>query len=60
MIIVFVTLLTYLIPIGKFQRELIEGRNTVIPGSFQTIPKTSVGFLQMFTAIPLGFKAAMK
>lgn len=60
MIIVFVTLLTYFIPAGEFQRELIDGRNTVIPGSFQTIPKTSVGFLQMFTAIPLGFKAAIE
>ena len=30
MIIVFVTLLTYIIPAGEFKRILIEGRNNVI------------------------------
>ena len=54
MIIVFVTLLTYIIPAGEFKRVLIEGRNRVIPGSYSIIPSTPIGFLQMFKAIPLG------
>ena len=60
MIIVFVTLLTYIIPAGEFKRALIEGRNRVIPGSYSSIPSTPIGFLQMFKAIPLGFKAAIE
>lgn len=57
-IIIFVTILTYLIPAGQFERVLVEGRNRVVPNSFKTIPSTPVGFLDMFKAIPLGFKAA--
>ena len=53
MIIVFVTLLTYILPAGEFKRELIEGRSRVIPGSYSTIPNTPIGFLEMFKAIPL-------
>ncbi|MDB4065150.1 YfcC family protein, partial [Flavobacteriaceae bacterium] len=60
MIIVFVTLLTYIIPAGEFKRILIEGRNNVIPGSYSIIPSTPIGFLDMFKAIPLGFKAAIE
>lgn len=60
MIIVFVTILTYLIPAGEFKRMLIDGRNRVIPGSYRIIPSTPIGFLDMFRAIPLGFKAAIE
>ncbi len=60
MIIVFTTLLTYILPAGEFERELIEGRSIVIPGSYRSIPNTPVGFLEMFKAIPLGFKTAIE
>ena len=59
-IIIFVTLLTYLIPAGEFKRVLMDGRNRVIPGSYGIIPNTPIGFLDMFKAIPLGFKAAIE
>ncbi|MFT4536728.1 MAG: putative ion transporter superfamily protein YfcC [Saprospiraceae bacterium] len=60
-IIIFVTILTYLIPSGAFERELIDGRNRVIPGSFKAFDKnTPINLLEMFTAIPLGFKAAVE
>lgn len=59
-IIVLVTLLTYLLPAGMYERILIDGRSTVVPGSYKTIPVTPVGFLDMFKAIPLGFKAAVE
>ena len=60
MITVFITLLTYILPAGEFERELIEGRNRVIPGSYRSIPNTPVGFFEMFKAIPLGFKMAIE
>jgi uncharacterized ion transporter superfamily protein YfcC len=60
-IIIFVTILTYFIPAGAFERELIDGRNRVIPGSFKAFDKnTPISLLEMFTAIPLGFKAAVE
>jgi len=58
-IIIFVTALTYILPAGSYERELINGRKSVIPGSFKNIDSTPVSFLQMFKAIPLGFKAAV-
>lgn len=58
-IIVFVTILTYLLPAGAYDRELVDGRNRVIPGSYKIIDSTPVGLLNMFKAIPLGFRAAI-
>ena len=59
-IIVFVTILTYLIPAGSYERELIDGRNRVIPGSYHIQSSTPVNLMGMFKAIPLGFKAAVE
>ena len=59
-IIMLVTLLTYLLPAGMYERVLIDGRSTVVPDSYKTISPTPVGFLDMFKAIPLGFKAAVE
>ena len=57
-IIVLVTLLTHILPAGSYERELVDGRNRVIPGSYQPIASTPVGLLGMFKALPLGFKTA--
>ena len=57
-IIVLVTILTYVLPAGTYERILIDGRNTVVPDSYKTIESTPIGFLDMFRAMPLGFKAA--
>ena len=57
-IIVLVSVLTYFIPAGSYERVLIDGRNRVVPNSYQTIASTPIGLLDMFKAIPLGFKAA--
>ncbi len=59
-IIVLVSVLTYLLPAGTYERIIIDGRNTVVPDSYKTIESTPVGILDMFTAIPLGFKAAVE
>lgn len=59
-IIVLVTLLTYILPAGSYERVLVDGRNAVVPNSYKTIPATPIGFLDMFKAMPLGFKAAVE
>ncbi len=59
-IIVLVTMLTYIIPAGTYERVLVDGRSTVVPNSYRVIPSTPIGFLNMFKAIPLGFKEAVE
>ncbi|WP_425234896.1 YfcC family protein [Ulvibacterium sp.] len=59
-IIILVTLLSYMLPAGTYERILVDGRSTVVPNSYRTIPATPIGLLDMFKAIPLGFKAAVE
>lgn len=59
-IIVLVTVLTYILPAGTYERILVDGRKTVVPDSYQTITSTPIGLLNMFKAIPLGFKEAVE
>lgn len=59
-IILFVTALTYILPAGTYERMEVDGRSRVIPGSYQEIASTPIGILDMFKAIPLGFKAAVE
>jgi len=56
--VILATVLSYLLPAGIFERELINGRQRVIPGSYKTMAQTPVGFLDMFVAFSKGFKAA--
>ena len=57
-IILLVTLLTYILPAGAYERINMDGRSTVVPDSYKIIKSTPIGILQMFKAIPLGFKSA--
>jgi uncharacterized ion transporter superfamily protein YfcC len=57
-IIILVTALSYIVPAGTYERLNLNGRITVIPNSYKTITSTPVNLLNMFKAIPLGFKAA--
>ena len=59
-IIIFVTILTYILPAGTYERIIVDGRNSVVPDSYKVIPSTPIGILGMFKAIPLGFKAAVE
>lgn len=58
-IILLTAALSYIIPAGTFERELIEGRERVIPGTYQTIEQTPLSFLDTFLTIPGGFQAAI-
>lgn len=57
-IIVLVSILTYILPAGTYERVLLNGRQAVVPNSYNTITATPISFLDLFKAIPLGFKAA--
>ena len=57
-IMIAVAGLTYFVPAGEYQRQLIEGRLRVIPGTYKVIPSTPTSFMDLFRALPLGFKGA--
>jgi len=57
-IIIFATILSYILPAGMFERELVDGRQRVIPGTFSYIDQQPVSFLDMFVAMAKGFKTA--
>lgn len=57
-IVVLAALMSYLLPAGLYERITVEGRERVVPGSYQTIARSPVGLLDLFRAIPMGFKAA--
>jgi uncharacterized ion transporter superfamily protein YfcC len=59
-IIVIVTILTHILPAGTYERVLVDGRSVVVPDSYHVIPSTPIDLLNMFKAIPLGFKAAVE
>ncbi|MFK7925602.1 MAG: YfcC family protein [Bacteroidia bacterium] len=57
-IIVLMTILSYIVPAGVYERVEIDGRQRVVSGSYQQIESTPVGLMDMFKAIPLGYKTA--
>ncbi len=58
-IIIFTAILSHLLPAGSYERELVDGRQRVIPGSYHTIEPTPLSFLDMFRSIPGGFQSAI-
>jgi len=57
-ILAFVALLTYVLPAGEFVRELIDGRQRVVPGSYGLVGEHPVSLLELFRALPEGFAKA--
>jgi uncharacterized ion transporter superfamily protein YfcC len=57
-IIVLAALMSHVLPAGMYERAVVDGRERVIPGTYQTIESTPVGLIKMFTAMPLGYKTA--
>ena len=57
-IIVLMTILTYLLPAGSFERQLIDGRERVVPGTYHAIAGNPLSIMDMFRAFPTGFKTA--
>lgn len=57
-IIILATLMSYLLPAGLYERELVDGRERVIPNSYQLIEATPIGIMAMFNSLSKGFKLA--
>ncbi len=59
-IIVVCTILTYIVPAGKFDRVEVEGtsQQIVVAGSYHKVEQSPVSFMGMFKAIPQGFAAS--
>ena len=57
-IIILATVMSYLLPAGSFEREIVDGRQRVIPGTFKFVDQNPVSILDMFTALAKGFKTA--
>ena len=60
MIIIVATILTWVIPAGKFDTEKIGKITKVIPGTFHYIDRTPQGPWDIFNAVVLGFYKASK
>lgn len=56
-VIILAAILTYVIPAGQFDREEVDGREVVIPGSYQKVEQDPVSFFELFTSIPEGMQA---
>lgn len=55
-IIVLMAVLTYIVPAGEFEREVIDGKEMVIQGSYEQIEQQPVSFFEIFTALPEGME----
>lgn len=53
-VILIVTVLTYILPAGQYERTEVDGRTIVNPESFSFIESSPVGLLEMFSSIHLG------
>ncbi|WP_232824252.1 MULTISPECIES: YfcC family protein [Paraliobacillus] len=58
-VILFLVLLlgvvaTYLIPSGSFEREMIDGVERVLPGTYSAVAGSNLGVMTLFNAIQMG------
>ncbi|WP_211830421.1 YfcC family protein [Kistimonas asteriae] len=57
--IVLVAFLTWIVPAGSYERQMLpNGRESVVPGSYQVMEQTPVGIMDVVTAIPVGLREA--
>lgn len=57
--LVMAAILSHIIPAGSFERILVDGRERVVAGSFKEMASTPLSVMEMFVAIPIGFKTAI-
>lgn len=58
LLLVFIALLTWIIPGGEYERTVIDGREVVVPGSFKFTKSNPQGLFDLFMAPIKGFKEA--
>ena len=57
-ILVLVTVMTYLLPAGLYERTVVDGRTLVVPDSYARVPPSPVSFFGLFRAFPEGYRLA--
>lgn len=58
LIIVAAAVATSIVPAGKFERQVVQGKTIINPTSFKYIESTPVGFFDAFKAVPYGLLGA--
>lgn len=58
-IFIFVSISTFWLPSGKYEREEVNGRARVIAGTYHEIEKKPLSIIDVFSAIPKGFRTAV-
>ena len=53
-VIVVVFTATFFVEPGAFDRQVVEGRNQVVPGSYHAIDRASLSWFDIFRAVPNG------
>jgi len=53
-IIIFSSVLTYIVPAGEYAREEKDGQTLVISGSYEEVSQQGVSFFDIFRAVPEG------
>lgn len=53
-------LMSYIVPAGKFDRVNVDGKDRVVAGSYKVIDSDPLSLLDVFLAIPGGFKTAIE
>ncbi len=57
-VILVVTICTYIMPAGEYDRVEIDGRTVVDSTSYHSVEASPVGFFELFKAIPQGYNDA--
>ena len=57
-IIILVGLLSYIIPAGKYETMVVDGRKLIDPNSFHFVQQKPVAVFDFFTAVPAGLQGA--
>ena len=57
--LILAAILSFIIPAGSFDRIETDGKLSVVPGSYKTIEQSPLSLMDMFMALPLGFKTAV-
>ena len=55
-IMIFVLILTWIVPAGQFERVQVDNRTVVVPGSFEYIEQSPLGIFSLFTSLPKAFE----
>jgi len=53
-VLFFAAVTTYIVPSGSFEREVVDGVERVVPGTYEEVEANSTGFMDIFLALQDG------